>query len=215
MKKRVYSFALGMGLLAAVSMTACGGKKAESQASSAVETASSAVESAASDAASAGASVVSEAASAASSAAESAASEGAKAIADFKAADFKVTEELQAQADAAAQMLADKYEKLSLADGVYEVNVTLAGGSGRAKIASQTELTVKDGRATAKIVWSSDKYDYMEVDGIRFTPNIENGHSVFVIPVTGLGAPQSVVGDTTAMSQPHAIDYQLTFEVVK
>ena len=215
MKKRVYSFALGMGLLAAVSMTACGGKKAESQASSAVETASSAVESAASDAASAGASVVSEAASAASSAAESAASEGAKAIADFKAADFKVTEELQAQADAAAQMLADKYEKLSLADGVYEVNVTLAGGSGRAKIASPTELTVKDGRATAKIVWSSDKYDYMEVDGIRFTPNIENGHSVFVIPVTVFGAPQSVVGDTTAMSKPHAIDYQLTFEVVK
>ncbi len=211
MKKRVYSFALGMGLLAAVSMTACGGKKAESQASSAVETASSAVESAASAASSAGES----AASAASSAAESAASEGAKAIADFKAADFKATDELQAQADAAAQMLADKYEKLSLADGVYEVNVTLAGGSGRAKIASPTELTVKDGRATAKIVWSSDKYDYMEVDGIRFTPNIENGHSVFVIPVTVLGAPQSVVGDTTAMSKPHAIDYQLTFEVVE
>lgn len=211
MKKRVYSFALGMGLLAAVSMTACGGKKAESQAASAVETASSAVESAASAASSAGES----AASAASSAAESAASEGAKAIADFKAADFKATDEIQEQADAAAQMLADKYEKLSLADGVYEVNVTLAGGSGRAKIASPTELTVKDGRATAKIVWSSDKYDYMEVDGIRFTPNIENGHSVFVIPVTGLGAPQSVVGDTTAMSKPHAIDYQLTFEVVK
>ena len=210
MKKRVYSFALGMGLLAAVSMTACGGKKAESQAASAVETASSAVESAASAASSAG-----ESAASAASSAESAASEGAKAIADFKAADFKATDELQAQADAAAQMLADKYEKLSLADGVYEVNVTLAGGSGRAKIASPTELTVKDGRATAKIVWSSDKYDYMEVDGIRFTPNIENGHSVFVIPVTGLGAPQSVVGDTTAMSKPHAIDYQLTFEVVK
>lgn len=207
MKKRVYSFALGMRLLAAVSMTACGGKKAESQAASAVETASSAVESAASAASSAGES--------AASAAESAASEGAKAIADFKAADFKATDELQAQADAAAQMLADKHEKLSLADGVYEVNVTLAGGSGRAKIASPTELTVKDGRATAKIVWSSDKYDYMEVDGIRFTPNIENGHSVFVIPVTGLGAPQNVVGDTTAMSKPHAIDYQLTFEVVK
>ena len=208
MKKRVYSFALGMGLLAAVSMTACGGKKAESQAASAVETASSAVESAASAASSAGES-------AASSAAESAASEGAKAIADFKAADFKATDELQAQAEAAAQMLAEKHEKLSLADGVYEVNVTLAGGSGRAKIASPTELTVKDGRATAKIVWSSDKYDYMEVESIRFTPTVQNGHSVFVIPVTVLGAPQSVVGDTTAMSKPHAIDYQLTFEVVK
>ena len=112
-------------------------------------------------------------------------------------------------------MLAEKHEKLSLADGVYEVNVTLAGGSGRAKIASPTELTVKDGRATAKIVWSSDKYDYMEVEGIRFTPTLQDGHSVFVIPVTVLGTPQSVVGDTTAMSKPHAIDYQLTFEVVK
>ena len=211
MKKRVYSFALGMGLLAAVSMTACGGKKAESQAASAVETASSAVESAASAASSAGES----AASAASSAAESAASEGAKAIADFKAADFKATDELQAQADAAAQMLADKYEKLSLADGVYEVNVTLAGGSGRAKIASPTELTVKDGRATAKIVWSSDKYDYMEVEGIRFTPEIQNGHSVFMVPVTELDKPLAMVGDTTAMSTPHAIDYQLTFELQK
>ena len=208
MKKRVYSFALGMGLLAAVSMTACGGKKAESQAASAVETASSAVESAASAASSAGES-------AASSAAESAASEGAKAIADFKAADFEAGEDIVAQAEAAAQMLAEKHEKLSLADGVYEVNVTLAGGSGRAKIASPTELTVKDGRATAKIVWSSDKYDYMEVESIRFTPTVQNGHSVFVIPVTVLGAPQSVVGDTTAMSKPHAIDYQLTFEVVK
>ena len=207
MKKRVYSFALGMGLLAAVSMTACGGKKAESQAASAVETASSAVESASSAGESA--------ASAASSAAESAASEGAKAIADFKAADFEAGEDIVAQAEAAVQMLAEKHEKLSLADGVYEVNVTLAGGSGRAKIASPTELTVKDGRATAKIVWSSDKYDYMEVESIRFTPTVQNGHSVFVIPVTVLGAPQSVVGDTTAMSKPHAIDYQLTFEVVK
>ena len=211
MKKRVYSFALGMGLLAAVSMTACGGKKAESQAASAAETASSAVESAASAASSAGES----AASAASSAGESAASEGAKAIADFKAADFKATDEIQAQAEAAAQMLADKHEKLSLADGVYEVNVTLAGGSGRAKVASPTELTVKDGRATAKIVWSSDKYDYMEVEGIRFTPEIQNGHSVFMVPVTELDKPLAMVGDTTAMSTPHAIDYQLTFELQK
>ena len=211
MKKRVYSFALGMGLLAAVSMTACGGKKAESQAASADETASSAVESAASAASSAGES----AASAASSAGESAASEGAKAIADFKAADFKATDEIQAQAEAAAQMLADKHEKLSLADGVYEVNVTLAGGSGRAKVASPTELTVKDGRATAKIVWSSDKYDYMEVEGIRFTPEIQNGHSVFMVPVTELDKPLAMVGDTTAMSTPHAIDYQLTFELQK
>ena len=209
-----YGVAVAMAALAAVLAAGCGAKKAESAASSAESTAaamSSAGESAASDAASKGASAASEAA----SKGESAASEGEKKLADFKAEDFKAGDDITAQAEAAAQMLAEKHEKLTVADGTYQVNVTLSGGSGRAKIASPTELTVKDGRATAKIVWSSDKYDYMEVDGIRFTPNIENGHSVFVIPVTVLGAPQSVVGDTTAMSKPHAIDYQLTFEVVK
>ena len=112
-------------------------------------------------------------------------------------------------------MLAEKHEKLTVADGTYQVNVTLSGGSGRAKIASPTELTVKDGRAIAKIVWSSDKYDYMEVESIRFTPEIQNGHSVFMVPVTELDKPLAMVGDTTAMSTPHAIDYQLTFELQK
>ena len=172
---------------------------------------SSAGESAASDAASKGESVASEAA----SKGESAASEGEKKLADFKAEDFKAGDDITAQAEAAAQMLAEKHEKLTVADGTYQVNVTFSGGSGRAKIASPTELTIKDGRATAKIVWSSDKYDYMEVEGIRFTPEIQNGHSVFMVPVTELDKPLAMVGDTTAMSTPHAIDYQLTFELQK
>jgi hypothetical protein len=172
---------------------------------------SSAGESAASELASKGESAASEAA----SKGESAASEGEKKLADFKAEDFKAGDDITAQAEAAAQMLGEKHEKLTVADGTYQVNVTLSGGSGRAKIASPTELTVKDGRATAKIVWSSDKYDYMEVEGIRFTPEIQNGHSVFAVPVTELDKPLAMVGDTTAMSTPHAIDYQLTFELQK
>ena len=202
--KKKYGVAVAMAALAAVVASGCGAKKAESAASSAESTAaaalSSAGESAASEAASKG---------------ESAASEGEKKLADFKAEDFKAGDDITAQAEAAAQMLAEKHEKLTVADGTYQVNVTLSGGSGRAKIASPTELTVKDGRATAKIVWSSDKYDYMEVEGIRFTPEIQNGHSVFMVPVTELDKPLAMVGDTTAMSTPHAIDYQLTFELQK
>ena len=202
--KKKYGVAVAMAVLAAVVASGCGAKKAESAASSAESTAaaalSSAGESAASEAASKG---------------ESAASEGAKKLADFKAEDFKAGDDITAQAEAAAQMLAEKHEKLTVAYGTYQVNVTLSGGSGRAKIASPTELTVKDGRATAKIVWSSDKYDYMEVEGIRFTPEIQNGHSVFMVPVTELDKPLAMVGDTTAMSTPHAIDYQLTFELQK
>lgn len=200
--KKKYGVAVAMAALAAVLAAGCGAKKAESAASSAESTAavamSSAGESAASGAASKG---------------ESAASEGEKKLADFKAEDFKAGDDITAQAEAAAQMLGEKHEKLTVADGTYQVNVTLSGGSGRAKIASPTELTVKDGRAMAKIVWSSDKYDYMEVEGIRFTPEIQNGHSVFMVPVTELDKPLAMVGDTTAMSTPHAIDYQLTFEL--
>lgn len=201
--KKKYGVAVAMAALAAVLAAGCGAKKAESAASSAESTAaamSSAGESAASEAASKG---------------ENAASEGEKKLADFKAEDFKAGDDITAQAEAAAQMLAEKHEKLTVADGTYQVNVTLSGGSGRAKIASPTELTVKDGRAMAKIVWSSDKYDYMEVEGIRFTPEIQNGHSVFMVPVTELDKPLAMVGDTTAMSTPHAIDYQLTFELQK
>lgn len=212
--KKKYGVAVAMAALAAVLAAGCGAKKAESAASSAESTAaamSSAGESAASDAASKGESVASEAA----SKGESAASEGEKKLADFKAEDFKAGDDITAQAEAAAQMLAEKHEKLTVADGTYQVNVTLSGGSGRAKIASPTELTIKDGRATAKIVWSSDKYDYMEVEGIRFTPEIQNSHSVFMVPVTELDKPLAMVGDTTAMSTPHAIDYQLTFELQK
>ena len=201
--KKKYGVAVAMAALAAVLASGCGAKKAESAASSAESTAaamSSAGESAASEAASKG---------------ESAASEGEKKLADFKAEDFKAGDDITAQAEAAAQMLAEKHEKLTVADGTYQVNVTFSGGSGRAKIASPTELTIKDGRATAKIVWSSDKYDYMEVEGIRFTPEIQNGHSVFMVPVTELDKPLAMVGDTTAMSTPHAIDYQLTFELQK
>lgn len=202
--KKKYGVAVAMAALAAVLAAGCGAKKAESAASSAESTAaaalSSAGESAASEAASKG---------------ESAASEGEKKLADFKAEDFKAGDDITAQAEAAAQMLAEKHEKLTVADGTYQVNVTLSGGSGRAKIASPTELTIKDGRATAKIVWSSDKYDYMEVEGIRFTPEIQNGHSVFQVPVTELDKPLAMVGDTTAMSTPHAIDYELTFELQK
>ena len=54
---------------------------------------------------------------------------------------------------------------LGLSDGRYEVAVTLEGGSGRASVDSPAQLTVKEGQATATIVWSSANYDYMKVDG--------------------------------------------------
>ena len=97
------------------------------------------------------------------------------------------------------------------ADGEYNVNVVLEGGSGRATVDSPAALTVADGKMTATIVWSSPNYDYMIVDGEKYLPTNTEGNSTFTIPVAALGTPLSVTADTVAMSTPHEIEYTLTF----
>ena len=99
-----------------------------------------------------------------------------------------------------------------LADGSYHIDAALIGGTGKAKIASPLQLTVQDGGITATIVWSSANYDYMKVDGVRYDAVIEDGHSVFTVPVASLEEPLPVVADTVAMSVPHEIEYTITFD---
>lgn len=97
-------------------------------------------------------------------------------------------------------------------DGDYLVNVSMAGGSGRASVSTPAEVSVKGGKAAARIVWSSPNYDYMVVAGKTYVPVNEDGNSVFLIPVLSIDEPFDVVGDTTAMSQPHEVSYQLLFD---
>ena len=101
---------------------------------------------------------------------------------------------------------------LGLEDGEYTVDVKLDGGSGKASIESPTTLTIKGGKALAKVTWSSDKYDKMVVQELEFTPTVTDGHSVFEIPVIGFDYKMPVSANTTAMSTPHMIDYTLTFD---
>ncbi len=103
-------------------------------------------------------------------------------------------------------------ESLALADGEYTVNVELEGGSGRASVQSPAKLTVSGGRATAEIVWSSNKYDYMLVDGEKYEPVSTEEYSVFEIPVSEFDRALKIAADTTAMSTPHEIEYTLYFE---
>ena len=103
-------------------------------------------------------------------------------------------------------------EQLGLEDGNYTVEVKLEGGSGRASVQSPAELTVKDGKALAKIAWNSDNYDKMVVQEKEYAPVITGGHSVFEIPVTGFDYNMPVSAETTAMSEPHMIDYTLRFD---
>ena len=100
----------------------------------------------------------------------------------------------------------------TLPDGNYTVSVTLGGGSGRASVTSPAALTVRDGACTASITWSSPNYDYMRVGEQKYFPVNTDGNSVFEIPVAAFDTPLTVFADTTAMSQPHEIEYSLLFD---
>ena len=91
------------------------------------------------------------------------------------------------------------------------VDVTLSGGSGRASIKSPCELYRKTGLDTAVIVWSSDHYEYMLMDELQYDPIQSEGNSTFALPVI-YDKDIAVSGLTTAMSEPHLIDYSLNFD---
>ena len=97
-------------------------------------------------------------------------------------------------------------------DGTYTVNVTLTGGTGKASVTSPAKVTVQGNTATAEIAWSSPNYDYMVAGGQKYLPVNSEGNSVFSIPITAFDAPVTVLADTTAMSVPHEIEYQLVFD---
>lgn len=117
-----------------------------------------------------------------------------------------------AQTEGAAGSSASASAEATLPEnGVYTVEITFEGGSGKAKILSPVTVTVKDQTATATLQWDSPNYDYMIVDGEKYLPVNSEGDSVFEVPVTAFDEPFAVIGDTVAMSKPHEVEYTLTF----
>lgn len=101
---------------------------------------------------------------------------------------------------------------LDIEDGDHEIGVTLSGGSGRAGVDSPARIRKSGDSYVAEITWSSPHYDYMIVDGQKYLPVNEDGNSVFEIPVLFFDRPMPVIADTTAMSEPHEIEYTLLFD---
>lgn len=114
--------------------------------------------------------------------------------------------------DAFSEGTLTSIDSLSLEDGKYNVKVELDGGSGKASVQSPAKLTVKDGKAIAEIIWSSNKYDYMIVEGEKILPVSTEEFSVFEIPVSTFDYRMPVSANTTAMSTPHEIEYTLFFD---
>ena len=104
-------------------------------------------------------------------------------------------------------------QKCGLKDGSYTISVKLAGGSGKASVKSPASLRVKDGIPLARIEWSSPNYDYMILNGEKILPLANEQNSVFELPVLVFDKAMSVFADTTAMSTPHEILYQLEFSL--
>ena len=92
-----------------------------------------------------------------------------------------------------------------------EIDVTLAGGTGRAGIESPAKLTYENGQNMAEIIWSSPNYTYMLIGRVEYLPVNGEGNSTFVIPVT-LDADMPVIACTVAMSEPKEIEYTLRFD---
>lgn len=105
-----------------------------------------------------------------------------------------------------------KIADLGVEDGSYTAEVTLTGGTGRATVDSPAAIEIKGDEATATIVWSSPYYDYMMVNDEKYLPVNKDGNSTFEIPIAEFDTEMEVTADTTAMSQPHAIDYTLNFD---
>ncbi len=101
---------------------------------------------------------------------------------------------------------------VEIPDGEYSIDVNLIGGSGRASVSSPTLLIVRDGKAYARLIWSSPYYDYMVVEDTMYKNIItDGGNSQFEIPITVMDDPMSVVADTTSMGDSLEIEYALTF----
>ena len=96
----------------------------------------------------------------------------------------------------------------SLKDGVYTPDrFSWSGGSGRLAYIRCNKITVKGGKAYATIEFSSSKYDSLKANG-RVYSKSGGGNSKFTIPVK-LNANNTIIGRTTAMSQPHWIKYTI------
>ncbi len=98
-------------------------------------------------------------------------------------------------------------------DGNYTANVALSGGTGRASIQSPAKLRCANGQFYATLQWSSPNFDYMKVNGTRYDLiSAPGANSAFEIPVAAFDTPLPVIADTIAMSEPHEVEYAITFD---
>lgn len=92
------------------------------------------------------------------------------------------------------------------------VDITFEGGSGKAHVISPVEVTTREGKSYAKLVFSSSKYDYVIAGGQKYENETPGENSTFTVPVESFDEPFDLIGDTLAMSTPHEIEYRIIWK---
>ena len=99
----------------------------------------------------------------------------------------------------------------TLEDGVYSVGFTFDGGSGRGGVEA-IDAAAENGQITKLYVYmTSPNYDYCIYYGEQYLNTSEEGNSCFILPY--VEESFLLTADTTAMSQPHEIDYNVTLDL--
>ena len=103
-------------------------------------------------------------------------------------------------------------------DGSYvPASFQVQGGTGKVKITCP-EVVLRQGRAEAQIEFSSPNYEWVRADGVQYEPENagedDRRTSVFRIPVL-LDEEMTISALTTAMSEPHEIEYTLLISLTE
>ncbi|MBR7041260.1 MAG: ABC transporter substrate-binding protein [Clostridia bacterium] len=93
-------------------------------------------------------------------------------------------------------------------DGTYvPEEFVFEGGTGRVTI-SCPEITVKDGEAEAKLVFSSKNYTNVRMGEANYPAEVTDEGAVFTVPVR-VNRAFAIYATTVAMSAPHEIEYRI------
>lgn len=131
-----------------------------------------------------------------------------KKIEKAKAAPEEKGDKVQARKKEASARSFDASTTLS--DGNYMPDkFSYSGGTGKVSIKC-TKVTVTKGTAYGTLVFGSEYYTRMKVNGVEYSSNIDKTGktATFVIPLD-LNAAVEVIATTTAMSKAHEIKYTL------
>lgn len=128
-------------------------------------------------------------------------------IADTTAMGTAVEMEYSLYFDSATIQPAGDSSETPKASGTYAPSFGYTGGTGRVNISCNTVM-VEEGKATATIIFSSSSYTYVKVDGTTYYNENKGGESTFTIPVN-LNSTTNIAAETTAMGDPHEIEYVL------